>query len=70
MASLRPVVTRMRGQQTGRPQLVWIPRCDDCGAPEALRDPRDAFRERRGRNAALQRDRDHNTRIVEDRGQA
>ena len=28
MTSLRPVITRMRGQQTGRPQLVRIPGCD------------------------------------------
>ena len=34
MASLRPVVTRMRGQQAGRPQLVWIPGCDRLGASQ------------------------------------
>jgi hypothetical protein len=34
MASLRPVMARMRGQQAGRPQLVGIPECDRLGASQ------------------------------------
>ncbi len=43
MTDLRPVISRMRRQQTGRPQFVWIPKRDRLRAGKRDK-PRPSFR--------------------------